>query len=88
MPIDVELCFPPKIQACLSSVPELQVELPGAGIQVIGAKEHGELTGRDKPDQHPMTAVTGLPSKLAEKLDVDSALTNQEIKDLLDLFTS
>lgn len=78
MPIDVELC----------ALPELQVELPGAGIQVAGAKEHSELTGRDKPDQHPVTAVTGLPSMLAEKLDVDSALTNQEIKELLDTFIS
>lgn len=34
-----------------------------------GAKQHSQLSGRDVPDQHPMSAITGLVSALAKKSD-------------------
>lgn len=34
-----------------------------------GTKQHSQLSGRDVPDQHPMTAITGLVSALAKKSD-------------------
>lgn len=34
-----------------------------------GTKQHSQLSGRDVPDQHPMSAITGLVSALAKKSD-------------------
>lgn len=34
-----------------------------------GAEIHGELTGRDAADSHPMAAVTGLAAALGDKAD-------------------
>ncbi len=47
----------------------------------IGYREHERLTGRDKPEQHPIDAITDLPVSLENLQTV--ALTNQEIEDLL-----
>lgn len=47
----------------------------------IGYKEHERLTGRDKPNQHPIQAITDLPTSLENLQTI--ALTNQEIENLL-----
>lgn len=34
-----------------------------------GAKQHSQLSGRDAPEQHPMSSITGLTDALAKKSD-------------------
>lgn len=47
------------------------------------ASDHAYLTGRDKGDQHPVEAVTGLKSAIARIPPPVEALTNSELEELL-----
>lgn len=40
------------------------------GHSIRNPAYHPDLTGREKPDQHPMEAITGLQSALDTKQDV------------------
>ena len=53
--------------------------------------EHEELQGRDKPNQHPIDAITDLPHTLEEKADWDAipdvlTATYQDIMDAYDIW--
>lgn len=52
--------------------------------EIFGPDDHCNLTGRDKPDQHPVEAITGLRSELDGKLAGGGFLTNLEIQAILD----
>ena len=43
-----------------------------------GVADHGELTGRSEPDQHPIAAVTGLQDSLDGKVDGDDPRLSDE----------
>jgi len=43
----------------------------GSGSGSSGVTGHQELSGRDAPGQHPISAVTGLEAALAAKLGAD-----------------
>lgn len=44
-------------------------------------RDHGQLTGRDEPDQHPIKSITNLESELDFR--PNSALTNEDILNIL-----
>ena len=54
-------------------------------VMVGGAKYHEELMNRDAPDQHPISAITGLVTELDSKLESDTVptLSNTDIENLL-----
>lgn len=63
---------------------ELELEEESAGeelemgeVQQVTTSDHRELSHRDKPDQHPMSAITGLEDALDE-VDTDT-ISNTEI---------
>lgn len=62
-------------------VGELDTGVPASGSS--GATDHAKLTGRDKADQHPIVAVTGLDDALKTIPPVAEALTNEELEALL-----
>lgn len=45
--------------------------------------DHTKLLNRSSPDQHPMSAISGLENSLGAKLNSASALTNLEIEAIL-----
>ena len=45
--------------------------------------DHTKLLNRSSPDQHPMSAISGLEDSLGSKLNSASALTNLEIEAIL-----
>lgn len=49
----------------------------------IPENDHTKLLNRDSPDQHPMSAISGLENSLGAKLNSSSALTNLEIEAIL-----
>ena len=49
----------------------------GTGDSGGGVTDHEELTGRDKADQHPMSAITGLEDALAGKQPTGTYLTEE-----------
>lgn len=55
----------------------------GVPASAGGVTDHGELTGRDKADQHPIGAVTGLKGALETIPPVAESLTNEELEALL-----
>lgn len=48
-----------------------------------GASDHALLTGRDKADQHPINAITGLTNAIERIPPAAEALTNLELEELL-----
>lgn len=54
----------------------------GAG-PVGGIREHDALVNRDKPDQHPIEAISGLRRTLDTIPPVAEALSNEELEALL-----
>lgn len=46
--------------------------------------DHSQLTGRDAPDAHPISAVTGLKGSLDSKLTSSGYISNEEIQSILD----
>lgn len=46
----------------------------------VGGLAHADLSGRDLPDQHPVSAITGLQEALLEKQDVLTAGENIQIE--------
>ena len=55
--------------------------VPAAGAG--GAADHARLTGRDRDDQHPMKAVSGLSAALARVPPAVEPMTNTELEELL-----
>lgn len=58
------------------------------GIQVIytkGTEYHDELLHRDLPDQHPMSAITGLEEELDGKQPIGDYATTQEVDELANI---
>ena len=49
----------------------------GTGDSGGGVTDHEKLTGRDKADQHPMSAITGLEDALAGKQPTGTYLTEE-----------
>jgi len=65
------------------------------GGTASGITDHGDLTGRDAAQQHPISAITGLETAIASKLDagaVDQVLAEniQEVtqEDVTDIWNS
>lgn len=60
------------------------VEIP----KQFGVSDHSQLQNRDKPEQHPISAITELERVLSQKLDPDDceALTNSDIEALINNF--
>ena len=54
-----------------------QVGITVGGAAAGGTSDHRELSNRDAPDQHPMSAITGLPNSLP------ASLTNMDILAIL-----
>ena len=50
-------------------------------IKVVAPEEHNELVGRDKPDAHPMSAVTGLEESM-ETIESNMANLQEEMEAL------
>lgn len=57
--------------------PPIEVEV-GFGVNV---KDHTSLSGRDEPNQHPMSAITGLEDALDDMVSEDEMVefSNQEV---------
>ena len=51
-----------------------QQSLKGAAAGSGGTADHNRLTNRDKANQHPIEAITGLRKELDSKLDSNTAL--------------
>jgi hypothetical protein len=51
-----------------------------------GIPTHDQLKNRDKPEQHPMSAITGLVDELQEKIEDVPTLSNMEIEAILNNF--
>lgn len=51
---------------------------------VVVDPDHTKLTNRDVPDQHPISAITGLESALSSKADKSTTYTKTETDSLLD----
>jgi hypothetical protein len=49
-------------------------------IKVMTVGDHNNLTGRDLPDQHPISAITGLEDALSGKQDILTAGDNIQIE--------
>ena len=51
-----------------------------------GTNDHSQLINRDSPDQHPMSAITGLEDALGDCVKVGdyAALTTQDIDEIWD----
>ena len=64
------------------SVNETEIEDSTFGQGALGSLlKHSLLQGRDNPDQHPITAVTGLEAELETR--PSKALSNLELESLL-----
>lgn len=63
----------------------LYVIQPDNTLQAVGGGpiDHSALTGRELPDQHPIAAISGLSSRLAETLEGE-VITNAEIATIWD----
>lgn len=59
-----------ELKASLSSPGAIRASLGGGGG---GVSDHAQLSGRDKPDQHPPEAVAGLVETLERIPDPMSA---------------
>ena len=69
--VDLQL----EVDASVERNVELDVEFPG--IPTGGTTDHNKLTNRDKVDQHPMSAISGLIEALLGKLsrqELESAI--------------
>lgn len=55
----------------------------GVPAQGGGVADHAQLSGRDREDQHPIEAVTGLQGALSTIPPVAESLTNEELEALL-----
>lgn len=53
----------------------------GEGVGSSAPTEHETLTGRDKPEQHPIAAITALDESLVEA--TGERITNQELEEML-----
>ena len=73
------------MSAELSTGPEMTAEFESM-TQVPTTADHAVLFNRDKPDQHPIEAITGLPDALDGKQEQMDALSNTEIEQLLGRF--
>lgn len=51
-------------------------------IQQVATADHSKLANRDKPDQHPIEAITDLEEKLEEASADPNTMTNLEIEQL------
>lgn len=56
----------------LDPQPEIEADF---SIEVGGVTEHNLLSNRDLPDQHPISAITGLQNALAGKADISDIPT-------------
>lgn len=54
--------------------------VPASGA---GASDHAFLSGRDRDDQHPLNAVTGLKDEMKRIPPPVEAITNSELEELL-----
>jgi len=60
----------------------------GLDVAQIATNDHDALINRDKEDQHPIEAITGLQRKLAdveESADIQ-ALSNEDIEEIINQF--
>jgi hypothetical protein len=48
-----------------------------------GTNDHSKLINRDKPDQHPIGAITDLSKELSQKLSGDNAMSNAQIDNII-----
>lgn len=69
-----------------SGTGKFDVTFNASGVVV---KDHNALNNRDMENQHPINAITGLKEVVDEvdKLEPTESITNQEIEDILKLFT-
>ena len=65
----------------IEAEPVIVVELVNSGGG--GATDHALLTGREKPDQHPIEAVTGLQGAIERIPPAVEPITNSELEELL-----
>jgi hypothetical protein len=68
----------PEIEADFTLDPQPEIEADFS-IEVSGVTEHNLLSNRDLPDQHPISAITGLQDALADKQDALIAGANIQI---------
>lgn len=50
----------------------------------FGVNAHPGLLDRDKPDQHPISSISGLRAELDDKMPSNQFLTNLEIQRILE----
>lgn len=74
---DVELGTP--------NMEAMDIQLEFEAMQQVTTSDHARLQNRDKPDQHPIRAITNLENTLGKKLESSGFLTNLEIQAILDL---
>ena len=48
-----------------------------------GTNDHSKLINRDKPNQHPIGAITDLSKELSQKLSGDNAMSNAQIDNII-----
>ena len=51
----------------------------------VAKGEHEKLKGRDRPDQHPISAITDLKTQLDQKYSVGERITNTDIMNILSM---
>lgn len=72
--------MPNELVGRIEAEPVIVVELVSGGG---GVTDHALLTGRDKPDQHPIGAVAGLRDAINRIPPPVEAITNSELEELL-----
>lgn len=71
---DVEPAPVPEVDVdTFSSTPEVEAN------PVLGVSSHPELSGRDLPNQHPMSAISGLEEVLETKQPIGDYATKEEL---------
>ena len=54
-----------------------------AATEGTGVTDHAQLTGREKANAHPISAIAGLNSELEARVSKGDSITNQDIMDIL-----
>lgn len=83
MAVNLNLDFSVLSETVEFDIEDQDTDLDFGEVQQVTTSDHDKLINRDKPDQHPMSAITGLNQTMGTKMD-NKFLTNLEIQAILD----
>ena len=85
MAVDLNLDFSVLSETVEFDIEEQDADLEFGEVQQVTTSDHRQLINRDKPDQHPILAITNLNRELDRKQNSDDVMTNMDIQRILDL---